>query len=111
MNTNREKYTNSKERIVVFGIKCIDCNTAKRGDCNRSVAIECFSNWLDEKASNFDILPCPFCGGTTDIIKDEYGFYGIECPHCDYVSRHSAHFQDAVDEHNRISLAVKEAKK
>lgn len=111
MKTNRERYTNSKERIVVFGAKCINCKTAERGDCNKSVAIACFSNWLDENDGNCDILPCPFCGGTTEIVKDGYGFYGVECLHCDYVSRHSASLQDAVDEHNRISLAVKEAKK
>lgn len=111
VNTNRERYTNSKERIVDFGIKCINCKTTERGDCNKSVAITCFSNLLDEKDGNCDILPCPFCGGTTEIVKDECGFYGVECIHCDYVSRHSACLQDAVDEHNRISLAVKEAKK
>ena len=111
MNTNRERYTNSKERIVVFGVKCIDCKTAERGDCNKSVAIACFNNWLDEKDSNCDILPCPFCGGTTEVIKDEQGYYGVSCIHCDYTSERYEQYIYAIAAHNRVASAVEAIKK
>lgn len=55
--------------------------------------------------------PCPFCGGMTEVITDELGYYGVSCIHCDYTSERYEQSIYAIAAHNRIYCAVEAMKK
>ena len=55
--------------------------------------------------------PCPFCGGTTEVITDEQGYYGVSCIHCDYTSERYEQSIYAIAAHNRVCRAVEAVKK
>ena len=67
-------------------------------------------NWLalesEEKPK-----PCPFCGGTTEVITDKQGYYGVSCIHCDYTSERYEQSIYAIAAHNRVCRAVESATK
>ena len=54
---------------------------------------------------------CPFCGGTTEVITDKQGYYGVSCIHCDYTSERYEQSIYAIAAHNRICRAVEAVKK
>ena len=54
---------------------------------------------------------CPFCGGMTEIITDEQGYYGVSCIHCDYTSERYRQSIYAIAAHNRVCRAVEAVKK
>ena len=55
--------------------------------------------------------PYPFCGGTTVVITDEQGYYGISCIHCDYTSERYEQSIYAIAAHNSVCRAVEAIKK
>lgn len=55
--------------------------------------------------------PCPFCGGTTEVITDEQGYYGVSCIHCDYTSERYEQSIYAIAAHNSVCRAVEAAAK
>ena len=55
--------------------------------------------------------PCPFCGGMTELITDEQGYYGVSCIHCDYTSERYRQSIYAIAAHNRVARAVEAMKK
>ena len=54
--------------------------------------------------------PCPFCGGTTEVITDEQGYHGVSCIHCDYTSERYEQSIYAIAAHNRVARAVRATK-
>ena len=55
--------------------------------------------------------PCPFCGGTTEVVTDEQGYYGVSCIHCDYTSERYEQSIYAIAAHNRVFRSVESAAK
>lgn len=60
--------------------------------------------------SEFNLNPCPFCMGATEVITDEQGYYGVSCIHCDYTSERYEQLIYAIAAHNRVYRAVSAAK-
>ena len=61
--------------------------------------------------SEEELEPCPFCGGMTDVLKDEQMCYGAACIHRDYTSERYRQSIYAIAAHNRVARAVEAMKK
>ena len=59
----------------------------------------------------YEPKPCPFCGGMTEVITDEQGYYGVSCIHCGYTSERYEQSIYAIAAHNRVARAVETVKK
>ena len=112
---NEQKYKTPEERVEAFDswrktIKCEGCSqmcdTCEAGP----LADECGFKWLALEAVEKP-KPCPFCGGMTEIITDEQGYYGVSCIHCDYTSERYRQSIYAIAAHNRVARAVEAMKK
>lgn len=103
--TNGEKYRTVKERYYAFrqtfGTKCEDCQYLPLCSCDLS---ECIVRWLDLEAEVEKILPCPYCGGTTEIAGD--GTYQVVCMKCMYASAMRADMDWCIADHNRVARDV-----
>ena len=75
------------------------------------LADECGFKWLTLEAEEEKPNPCPFCGGMTELITDEQGYYGVSCIHCDYTSERYRQSIYAIAAHNRVARAVEAVKK
>ena len=101
--TNEQKYKTAEERFNAFYKKCGSCRVTI---CDRIKVINCLNNWLTLEAEEEKPEPCPFCGGTTEVITDEQGYYGVSCIHCDYTSERYEESIYAIAAHNRVARAV-----
>ena len=113
--TNEQKYKTAEERVKAFDmwrktIKCEGCSQM----CDKCeagpLADECGFKWLALEAEEKNPEPCPFCGGMTELITDEQGYYGVSCIHCDYTSERYRQSIYAIAAHNRVARAVEAAK-
>ena len=111
--TNEQKYKTAEERNDAFNEWCFnrDCETCKLKAHNFDGGDGCRFYWLALEAEEEKPEPCPFCGGTTEVTKDEQGYYGVSCIHCDYTSERYEQCIYAIAAHNRVCRAVEAAKK
>lgn len=114
--TNEQKYKTPDERIKAFddfckgqGDRCNHCEIARKR-LSISRRSECVVYWLALEAEDEKPEQCPFCGGTTEVTKDEQGYYGVSCIHCDYTSERYEQYIYAIAAHNRVARAVSAAK-
>ena len=98
--TNEQKYKTAEERVETF--------LSHRSDKSSIAAVVAkeFAHWLSLEADDVKIESCPFCGGTTEVITDEQGYYGVSCIHCDYTSERYRQSIYAIAAHNRVTRAV-----
>lgn len=103
--TNGEKYRTVKERYhafrKTFGTKCEDCQWVSL--CSHDLS-ECIIRWLYMEAEEKKQLPCPFCGGETEVVGN--GTYQVVCMKCMYASAMRADRDWCIDDHNRVARAV-----
>ena len=100
---NEQKYKTAEERVKEF------LSQREVSSIATDVANE-FAHWLALEAEE-EPEPCPFCGGTTEVITDEQGYYGVSCIHCDYTSERYEQSIYAIAAHNRVARAVEAVKK
>ena len=110
--TNEQKYKTPEERIKAIDEWCSnrDCESCKLKAHNFYGGDGCRFYWLALEAEEEEPDPCPFCGGTTEVITDEQGYYGVSCIHCDYTSERYEQSIYAIAAHNRVARAVMAAK-
>lgn len=110
--TNEQKYKTPEERNNAFSEWCFnrDCESCKLKAHNFDGGDGCRFYWLALEAEEEKLGPCPFCGGTTEVITDEQGYYGVSCIHCDYTSERYEQSIYAIAAHNRVARAVRAAK-
>lgn len=101
--TNEQKYKTAEERVKEF------LSQREVSSIATDVANE-FAHWLALEAEE-EPEPCPFCGGTTEVITDEQGYYGVSCIHCDYTSERYEQSIYAIAAHNHVCRAVETVKK
>lgn len=111
--TNEQKHKTPDERVKAFNEWCFnrDCNSCKLKAHNFDGGDGCRFYWLALEADEDKLEPCPFCGGTTEVITDEQGYYGVSCIHCDYTSERYEQSIYAIAAHNRVYRAVEAVKK
>ena len=112
--TNEQKYKTADERNRAFNEWCFnrDCESCKLRSHNSLGGVGCRFYWLAlEAEEDEEPEPCPFCGGTTEVITDEQGYYGVSCIHCGYTSERYRQSIYAIAAHNRVSRAVEAMKK
>lgn len=111
--TNAEKYKTADERARMFERWC-DSNHIHggMGSCSRDSAChECHFVWLNLKAEEEMLLPCPYCGGVCEVIHQSEGYYSggyyVMCrsQNC-YASKTFESRDEAVSAHNRAAYAV-----
>ena len=101
--TNEQKYKTAEERIKAF-------LSQREVSSIATVIANEFAHWLALEVEE-EPEPCPFCGGTTEVITDELGYYGVSCIHCDYTSERYRQSIYAIAAHNRVFRAVEAIKK
>ena len=101
--TNEQKYKTAEERIKAF-------LSQREVSSIATVIANEFAHWLALEVEE-EPEPCPFCGGTTEVITDELGYYGVSCIHCDYTSERYRQYIYAIAAHNRVARAVEAVKK
>lgn len=101
--TNEQKYKTAEERIKAF-------LSQREVSSIATVIANEFAHWLALEVEE-EPEPCPFCGGTTEVITDELGYYGVSCIHCDYTSERYRQSIYAIAAHNRVARAVEAVKK
>ena len=99
--TNEQKFTNAEERNAAYRAYITDFTKPIIGQFE----------WLALEAEEEEPKSCPFCGGTTEVITDKQGYYGVSCIHCDYTSERYEQSIYAIAAHNRICRAVEAVKK
>ena len=111
--TNEQKYKTPDERNHAFSEWCFksDCESCRLKAHNFDGGDGCRFYWLALEAEEEKPEPCPFCGGTTEVITDEQGYYGVSCIHCDYTSERYEQSIYAIAAHNRVCRAVEAVKK
>lgn len=111
--TNEQKYKTTKERISEFQRFCDKQEGCTKCEAvnNEGIRSSCAFHWLALEAEEEKPEPCPFCGGTTEVITDEQGYYGVSCIHCDYTSERYEQSIYAISAHNRVFRAVEAIKK
>ena len=100
---NQDKYKTAEERVRAF-------LTQREVSSIATVIANEFAHWLALEAEE-EPKPCPFCGGMTELITDEQGYYGVSCIHCDYTSERYRQSIYAIAAHNRVARAVEAVKK
>lgn len=110
---NQDKYKTPDERNAAFSEWCFnrDCKSCELKSHNFDGGDGCRFYWLALEAEEEKPEPCPFCGGTTEVITDEQGYYGVSCIHCDYTSERYEQSIYAIAAHNRVCRAVEAVKK
>ena len=101
--TNEQKYKTTEERVKEF-------LSQREVSSIATVIANEFAHWLALEAEE-EPEPCPFCWGTTEVITDEQGYYGVSCIHCDYTSERYEQSIYAIAAHNRVFRAVEAMKK
>ena len=101
--TNEQKYKTAEERIKAF-------LSQREVSSIATVIANEFAHWLALEVEE-EPEPCPFCGGTTEVITDELGYYGVSCIHCDYTSERYRQSIYAIAAHNRVARAVEAVNK
>ena len=111
--TNEQKYKTPEERVKAFCKWCFNrtCDSCKLKSHNFDGGVECKFYWLALEAEEDEPEPCPFCGGMTEVITDEQGYYGVSCIHCGYTSESYEQSIYAIAAHNRVARAVEAMKK
>ena len=103
--TNEQKYKTAEERVKAF-------LSHREASSIANVIANEFAHWLALEAEEEpEPNPCPFCGGMTEVIKDEQGYYGVSCIYCDYTSERYRQSIYAIAAHNRVARAVEAMKK
>lgn len=101
--TNEQKYKTPEERVKEF-------LSQREVSSIATVVANEFAHWLALEAEE-EPGPCPFCGGMTEVITDEQGYYGVSCIHCGYTSERYEQSIYAIAAHNRVARAVETVKK
>ena len=101
--TNEQKYKTPEERVKAF-------LSQREVPSIATVVANEFAHWLALEAEEKP-KPCPFCGGMTEVITDEQGYYGVSCIHCGYTSERYEQSIYAIAAHNRVARAVEAVKK
>lgn len=101
---NEQKYKTAEERVKEF------LSQREVPSIATDVANE-FAHWLALEAEEDEPEPCPFCGGMTEVVTDEQGYYGVSCIHCGYTSERYEQSIYAIAAHNRVARAVETVKK
>ena len=119
--TNEQKYKTAEERVKAFEYQhcerysdCAQCqyNSLCGGIDGRTIGIRIMAHWLAIEADEEKPEPCPFCGH--EVSKKTHmntGRNWIECNNCHYTSAEKSTIEDAIAAHNRVSRAVRAAKK
>ena len=102
--TNEQKYKTIEERVKKF-------LSQREVSSIATVVANEFAHWLALEAEEDEPEPCPFCGGMTEVVTDEQGYYGVSCIHCDYTSERYEQSIYAIAAHNRVYRAVEAVKK
>ena len=102
--TNEQKYKTTEERVKEF-------LSQREVSSIATVVANEFAHWLALEAEEDEPEPCPFCGGMTEVVTDEQGYYGVSCIHCDYTSERYRQSIYAIAAHNRVARAVETVKK
>ena len=110
---NSQKFTTAEERGRAFDRWCRGNNGCDRCTLH-DAGIElstcvCSFYWLDLEAEEEKPLPCPYCGGETEVVGT--GAYQVVCMKCMYASAMRADMDLCVSDHNRVARAVMEAGK
>lgn len=103
--TNAERYKTAEERHKAHFAWC-KANKSKAKCDEYMPCIKCAFRWLELEARNEDLMPCPFCGGDTEVVIDECGCYCVSCIHCEYGSPAYNEKEYAVAAHNSVRKAV-----
>ena len=103
MVTNEQKFKTEGERGKEF-------LSQREVSSVATVVANEFAHWLALEAEE-EPEPCPFCGGTTEVITDGQGYYGVSCIHCDYTSERYEQSIYAIAAHNSVARAVEAAAK
>ena len=118
--TNAEKYRTAEERAKAFNCFCSgkSCGECVMAEHNKPYSVDCcMAFWLEREYDEEDVLPCPFCGGSTALnvghLMGNVLRHWVDCtdPKCMYRSGHYNDRKDAIAGHNRVARWVMEAKK
>ena len=114
MILNGEKFTTTEARYKAFlafcrSNKCETCRLKNLSDDHKHCAIA----WLNMEAKP-DIKPmdCPYCGGSCSLRGKTFSYVACDDYSCGYVSKNFPYgmFQECVDAHNAVCIAVQAAK-
>lgn len=114
--TNGERFPTALARAEAFDAFC--SAQGKCEECPLQAPEEglnlCAFMWLELEYEPH-VEPCPFCGGELEFSTlgplDDGTVHQVHCQRCKYASRECHTDAEAIDAHNRVARAVREAAK